>query len=250
MGDILEKVEFLEEKIFAHRGYYDNVNIPENSIKSFKKALKYDYNIELDVHLTSDNKIVVFHDYNLKRMCGINKVIEDCTYEELMKYNLLNTKCKIPLLSEVLNVVSGNCVLLIETKVNKFNGNLEKMLSDILDNYDGLFAIQSFSPFSIYWFKKHRKHYIRGLLSSDFKTWNSITRIKKFLARTLLLDIILSTNFISFDIKALPNKYVSLKIKHKTILGWTVRNEKDYIFASKYCDNVIAEDMNKYVNIT
>ena len=243
----MSKIDFLENNIFAHRGYFDNTDIPENSVKAFKKAIRYGYNIELDVHLTKDKKIVVFHDHNLKRMCGVNKVIEDCTYDELLKYNLLNTNCKIPLLTEVLSIINKKCVLLIETKVYRFNGELEKELSLILDNYDGLFAIQSFSPFSIYWFKKHRKNYVRGLLSSDFKTWSSVSKIKKLLARTLILDVILKTNFISFDIRALPNKYVSSKRKSKTILGWTVRNEKDYKHAMKYCDNVIAEDMNRYL---
>ena len=52
-------------KIIAHRGIFNNLNIPENSIKSFKKALRLGYPIELDVHLTKDNILVVFHDHNL-----------------------------------------------------------------------------------------------------------------------------------------------------------------------------------------
>ena len=56
----------------AHRGMFDNIKIPENSLSSFKKALKYNYSIELDIQLTKDNILVVFHDSNLKRMTGIN----------------------------------------------------------------------------------------------------------------------------------------------------------------------------------
>ena len=61
-------------KICAHRGM---VNIkPENTISSFKEAMKYNIDsIELDVHLTKDNKLVVFHDFTLNRMCGVNNYI-------------------------------------------------------------------------------------------------------------------------------------------------------------------------------
>ena len=58
------------------------------------------------VVITKDNKLVVFHDYNLKRMCNVDKNIEDCTYKELLKYNLLDTKYKIPLLEEVLRLLA------------------------------------------------------------------------------------------------------------------------------------------------
>ena len=170
---------FLTKNLIAHRGLHDvNGGIIENSIESFKLAIDKKYIIELDVHLTKDEKVVVFHDFNLKRMCGVNKRIEDCTYDELLKYNLLDTKYKIPLFSEVLNLINGKVSLLIETKVEK-SGRLEQIMSGMLDNYNGKFAIQSFNPFSIYWFKKHRKDYVRGILSGDFKHNKTMNNLRK-----------------------------------------------------------------------
>ena len=237
--------DFLKNPLFAHRGYFNNTNIPENSIPAFKKAIRYGYNIELDVHLTKDKKIVVFHDFNLKRMCSINKKIEDLTYDELIKLNLLDTKYKIPLLSEVLALINGKVGLLIETKVLKNNGELESLLANLLDDYDGDFAIQSFNVYSIYWFKKHRKKYLRGLLSSDFKRFN-VSNLKRLIGKTLLMDIILRTDFISFDVKALPNRYVANKKNKKIILGWTIRNKEEYEKYKNYCDNLICENMSEY----
>ena len=66
--------------LIAHRGIYNNLNIPENSIKSFKKAVNNGIPIELDIHLTKDNKLVVFHDDNIIRMTGAYKKIRKCTY--------------------------------------------------------------------------------------------------------------------------------------------------------------------------
>jgi len=56
----------LDNLLFAHRGVHNNVDIPENSIKAFKYAIENNLNIELDVQLTKDNTLVVFHDENLK----------------------------------------------------------------------------------------------------------------------------------------------------------------------------------------
>ena len=92
-------------RLFAHRGLFDpGEGIPENSMPAFERAVLCGYPIELDVQVTKDNKIVVFHDYTLGRMCGIDLPLETKTYEELQKLSLQNTGEKIPLFSDVLDV--------------------------------------------------------------------------------------------------------------------------------------------------
>lgn len=241
----IRNLDFLKTRIIAHRGYHDK-KYPENSISAFKKSIRYGYNIELDVHLTKDEKLVVFHDNNLKRMCKIDKCIEDLTYDELLKYNLLDTKYKIPLLSEVLSLINGQVGLLIETKVIKFNGKLEEKLSDMLDNYNGDFAVQSFNPLTISWFKKNRKNYLRGILLSDFNKHN-ISNLKKWILKTLILDIFLKVDFIGYDLRALPSKYIENKRKLKPVFTWTIRTKQDYEKAVMYSDNIIAENMHDYL---
>ena len=54
--------------------------------------------IELDVHLTRDKKLVVFHDDTLQRMCGVSGTVEEKTWEELKTLHLLDTAESIPLL--------------------------------------------------------------------------------------------------------------------------------------------------------
>ena len=69
---------------YAHRGLFDNNSeAPENSLAAFKKAVDAGYGIELDVQLSKDNQLVVFHDATLKRMCGVEGKVWDYTLEEL-----------------------------------------------------------------------------------------------------------------------------------------------------------------------
>jgi len=241
----MKDLEFLSRNLIAHRGYYNNKKgIPENSVLAFKKAIDNNYLIELDVRLTKDQKLVVFHDDNLKRVCGVNKRVKDLTYKELLKYNLFDTTLKVPLFSDVIKLVNGRVPILIETKFHNRYGVLEKILINELSNYKGLYAIQSFYPLSLLWFKTNTKHIPIGLLSSNFK--NNSNSLKKLIGKTLILDLFFKTDFISYDVKGLPNNYLSLKKDKKKIVIWTIKNKKDYDLAKKYTDALICENMYKY----
>lgn len=229
----------LEYNLIAHRGYFDiNKGIPENSIKAFKKAIRYNYMIEFDVRKTKDDKLIVFHDDNLKRCCGINKNIDECTYEELSKLYLFNTSSKIPLFSDVLSIIDGKVPIIIETKGNNKYGILEELMEKELSSYKGEYAIQSFNPLSILWYKRKRPNIKRGLLESV----NSRKKISIF-RKIISFNWILKPDFYSLDTK-LKDK----KEPNKLYLGWTIKDELEY---SKYKDkynNLICENMNLYSN--
>ena len=155
---------FLKKELIAHRGLH-NKSIPENSIPAFKEAIKKNYIIELDVHALKDGNVVVFHDDNLKRLTGFDKKIKDTTYDEIRNLRLNNTNNHIPLFKDVLKLVDGRVPLLIELKYDNKVGFLEDKLINILNDYKGLYAFQSFSPFSLMYLKKY-SNVPRGLLVS------------------------------------------------------------------------------------
>lgn len=220
----MKDLDFLKNNLIAHRGVH-NSNIPENTIQSFIKCVDKNYIIELDIHILQDKTIVVYHDYNLKRLTNKNKVIETLTYEQLSKIKIKN-KYTIPTLKQVMHIVDGKVPLLIEIKDLDNNENFEKELVKILDNYKGKFAIQSLNPFVIDWFKKNRKDYIIGLIvlnEFNYKVFkNSIKKI----------------DFISINKKYLPFKY---NLKNKLLIGWTIKTEEEFNRYNNICDNLICE---------
>ncbi len=227
---MIKNTSFLRNDFIAHRGIYDNIKVPENSIVSFKEAIKNEYPIELDVRLTKDNKVVVFHDKNLLRLCNINKLVKDTNYSELKDYKLLNTNNYIPLLEEVLKIVNGKIPIIIELKIDRKNFTLEREVIKFLNNYHGLYAIQSFSPLSIIYFKMKYPHIIRGLLIKN----------NKYLG---LYSLITKPNFISYNIKRVSKNKI-LKYKNKyLLLGWTVKNKEEYLRNKDICDNLICENI-------
>ena len=105
----------LNERFIAHRGLH-NEKYPENSLSAFEHACEKGYSIEIDIHITKDDRVVVFHDNTLKRMCGADIKPEDSTLDELKAYFLADSNEKIPTLEECLECVNGRSLLLIEFK--------------------------------------------------------------------------------------------------------------------------------------
>lgn len=241
-------LNFLKNKIVAHRGYHDkDKGIPENSMLAFKRAIDENYLIEFDLHLLKDGKVVVFHDDNLKRMTGIDALIKDKTYEEIKQLKLLDTNERIPLFSEVLNLVNGKVPIVIELKYDTKCGFLEDKVLEILKDYKGKYAIKSFNPLTVNYLRKKAPNVIRGQLSSDFKD-DKINIIKKKFIQSMIYNFITKPDFISYDIRALPNKKIKRLRKNKLIMAWTIRDKKTYIKALDMCDTFIMENIEEVLN--
>ncbi|CDA15805.1 glycerophosphodiester phosphodiesterase family protein [Clostridium sp. CAG:571] len=236
----MKDLKFLKETIIAHRGVHNEKDIIENSLEAFKEAVNKNYIIELDVHFLKDGEVVVFHDDNIERMTGINKNLKDCTYDEIRNIKLLNKNTYIPKFSDVLKLVDGKVPILIELKNDNKVGLLESSLVQILKKYNGKYAVQSFNPLSIMWFKNNYPNIIRGQLVCKFKN-KKMDNIKKFILKTMFFNIITNPDFISHSVDDLSYKEVNKIKKNKFILGWNVRNKERYDELIKYYDNLICE---------
>ena len=105
-------------KTIAHRGYV--AKGVENSIEALEGAAEVgaDY-VEFDIILTKDNKFVVMHDFNLKRLVGLNKRVQDMNFDEVVGLTIKqgDFSSKIPSLEEFVNKAKElNINLVIELK--------------------------------------------------------------------------------------------------------------------------------------
>ena len=105
-------------KTIAHRGYV--AKGVENSIEALEGAAEVgaDY-VEFDIILTKDNKFVVMHDFNLKRLVGLNKHVQDMNFDEVVGLTIKqgDFTSKIPSLEEFVNKAKElNMNLVIELK--------------------------------------------------------------------------------------------------------------------------------------
>ena len=228
---------FSSKIIISHRGIHDNQKIFENTLEAIKLAQEKNYIIEIDIHLTKDNKIIVFHDYNTKRITNQDMIIEKSNYQDLNNQNIIH----IPTLEEVLEQVKGTVPLLIEIKQPNKVGKLEQELLKLLTNYKGEYAIQSFNPYVLLWLKKHHPNIIRGQLSYSYNN-KKINKLTKIILKNMLLNKLTTPHFISYKYNELPISKIKKYQKHNIkVLGWTITKKEEYEKYIKNYDNLICE---------
>jgi len=235
----IDKNHFLLNTPICHRGKIDGT-VAENTLSAFEKTIQKEYAIEIDVQLTKDNQVIVFHDADLKRLCNVDKRVEDLNLAEIKKIKIDN-KYPIPTFTEFLNLVNGRVPILIEIKnVNKV-GALEDLVIESLKKYKGKFAVMAFNPRVLTYLKEKAPDIIRGQLSSFFKN-EKLAFYKKFLLSRMFFNKKNQPDFIAYDLENLPNRFVK-KYKDIPLLAWTIRTKEDLNKAkSVSVKNVIFEN--------
>lgn len=129
-----------QTKVIAHRGFSGIA--PENTLISFQKAIELgaEY-LELDVHKTADDSLIVIHDYTIDRTSsnGMKGKVKDMTFAELSavkvgyseQFGTQYEEEKIPTLREVLKLAKGKIKVCIEIKVL----GIEKEVLDMIDHF-------------------------------------------------------------------------------------------------------------------
>ena len=212
---------------YAHRGLHGE-SVPENSLLAFELAVKEGYGIELDVQLSADGEVMVFHDYKLARMTGCEKKLCELTVEELSELRLKGTEERIPTFREVLKLVNGRVPLLVELKGESTDTSLCPKVAELLREYKGAYCIESFNPLLIGKMKKQLPGAYYGLLYT-----NTCKDRKKYSPLNIVISC-MGLNFIARpDFIAYNHKYRNaLVVKITTCLFrapkfvWTVKGEE------------------------
>ncbi len=202
-----QKREAFEGYNYAHRGLHTvDKTVPENSLPAFEAAAKIGYGIELDVRLSADGKLVVFHDDDCLRMCGVDKRVEDMPYSELRELRLGGTSEHIPLFSEVLDLVAGRSLLLVELKHSATQlEELCEVTLEHLQGYEGRYCVESFDPFILAWFRKRAPHIMRGQLAALPKEMaKETTKFNAILIGNLFSNFMARPNFIAYKLGKKP----------------------------------------------
>ncbi|MEE0966984.1 MAG: glycerophosphodiester phosphodiesterase family protein [Bacilli bacterium] len=221
---------------YAHRGLFNNDSeTPENSLPAFKKAVEKGYGIELDVQLTKDDKLVVFHDASLKRMCNIDGKVWEYTLEELQHMTLSGSSQTIPTFEEVLAVIDGKVPFILEYKLDRVQTKVCELSNEVLKNYKGHYCIECFHPLAVMWYKKNRPDILRGQLSSHF--WKEgDKRIINLFPQFLLTNVLARPDFIAYHHTDCNLSLLLNKLFGALMVTWTIQSEEDYKKAKKRYD--------------
>lgn len=230
----------------AHRGLYaQDQSVPENSLPAFAAAAEKGYGMELDIQLSLDGEVVVFHDDTLARMCGIDGRVDAFPLARLREMPLAGTAERIPLLTEVFDTVAGKAPIIIELKTGPRNEELCRkglaLMRAYQKQYGGAFCVESFDARIVAWFRKNAPDILRGQLTDSPRTLGSGRPVLDFIAGNLLSNVIARPQFIAHG----PGRKTALA-RFAEACGampvyWTARPGDDAAALEEYYDAVIFE---------
>lgn len=151
--------------LFAHRGC--SFLAPENTMEAFSLAKRLGApGLELDIHRCKSGQLVVLHDDTLLRTTGLNRHIEECTWDELEDLDAGSwfdkgfSHCRLPMLQEVLETFLPDLYIDIELKTRRTSGDpLPEALAEMLASFgrraEGHITVSSFNPLALRSFKKY-----------------------------------------------------------------------------------------------
>ncbi len=243
-GKRREEIDKYKTVKYAHRGLH-NEERAENSLSAFAAAKEMGFGIELDVRLSKDGELMVYHDDNLSRSVGIDGKFSDFTREELQKMKLSGTDDTIPTFKEVLDLIDGEIPLLVEIKMASGDVGVAEKFVEVIDGYKGDFIVESFNPFALRTVKELRPDILRGILSMEYmKDPKHKGKILYRLLQNLRLNFAMHPDFIAYEKKgyAVPNLRKIRRSFKTPLIAWTVQSKEEEEFALSHgFDTVIFE---------
>lgn len=233
---VLSKINPLLLGGIAHRGFH-NEEFTENGMKAFENALKHGLPIELDVHLTRDNELIVCHDEDLVRTTGKNGIIEDLTVKEIKENYRLLDGGEVPTFLEVLDLVNERVPLVVELKVFRKNyKTLSKKVYEVLServrdkkNY----LLISFDPRSLWPLKK------LGIIRSLLATGGEYFYVYRYFRH--------SVESVDLDQTLFDKKQIQRYHKRYFVNAWTIESLEQLEKVLPYVDTVTFQHMDENV---
>ncbi len=236
----------------GHRGLYKkDQSIPENTLASFRAAVENGYGVELDVQLTKDGEVVVFHDDFVDRETEYKGRVDSFTLAQLQKMSLFGNsgadKC-IPLFTDVMGVLDGNSPTIVELKsTDNYPELCEKTLA-ILRTCKGPYCVESFDPRIVRWFKKNAPDLMRGQLTESYAGWRKeSSAFKSFAMSHLWTNFLTRPHFIAYGSPKRPLAWFVAKKAGAFLVYWTEREANDHALLQKQYDCLIFEHFHPNV---
>ena len=226
----------------AHRGLYaEDQNVPENSLPAFAAARDAGYGVELDVQLSSDGHVVVFHDDGLKRACGADSPVNAMSWELLSVLSLFGTGERMPLLTEVVGLLGDTPVIVELKSAGGNNAQLCQKALDILRLHGRVWCVESFDPRIGAWFRKNAPDVLRGQLADLPRNYDSQPKATALLLGNLLTNFMSRPHFIAYSTAPRPlTVRLCLAMKPMKVI-WTVQPDDDIAEFEKENDSIIFE---------
>lgn len=229
------QLELLFKQPIAHRGLHDkSIGVFENTQSAFEAAIEGGFSIECDVQFSADGIPMVYHDFDLKRLCGIGGDVRAKMASELIQLSVGGSTDKIPTLKAMLNLVAGRVPVILELKGRQADDDgFAGAVLDEIEDYKGPVAVMSFA-----------QHLLRDFHDLGCPCPIGLTaegnEPEIFFEHEEALAF--GVTFFSYGIDDMPNPFIEAQRKQgKKIITWTVRNREQQQLSDHHADQITFE---------
>lgn len=248
----MHALSWLVERPIAHRGLHHAVEgIVENSLSAARAAVCAGYAIECDVQATADGEVVVFHDETLERLTDGYGRLDEKSGAQIADLTLRGAAEGVPTLRALLATIGGAVPLVIEIK-SRFDGSLAlaRRVAEIVADYRGLVAIESFDPDPIAELRASGAAFgLAGVplgmvaqASYDGEDWPGLTAAQRDELAHFAHSARTRPNFLSWNVQDLPHELPRrCREQSVPVTVWTVRTLEQAKAALAFADQIVFE---------
>lgn len=230
------RADWIKDCPIAHRGYHDmNQLVWENTATAFDRAVRFGFAIECDLQMSSDGVPIVFHDYVLKRLCGLDAEVKTMLAADLTAMHVGAASDTVLTLEQMLRQIGGATGLVIELKPQEIphNETFARTVLETIADYDGPAALMSFD-----------KDIVRSLVAMGSDRAIGLTahgkKADQIKNNERALDI--PIDFVSFHVSDLPCPFVeTARARGLPVITWTVRDAASWELTKKHADQITFE---------
>ena len=228
----------------AHRGLFEkDQSVPENTIRAFERAVEHGYGVELDVQLTKDGEVVVFHDDSVDRETEYKGRVDSFSLALLQSMSLFGTSGEtlgIPLFTDVMRVLDEKSPVIVELKTTENYRELCEKTLAILRTFQGPYCVESFDPRIVRWFRKKAPDLMRGQLTENYRGWrHTCGPLKAFAMSHLWTNFWTRPHFIAYGSMERPLALRLASVFGAMTVYWTEKPESDRETLEKRYDCII-----------
>ena len=159
--------------------------------------------------------------------------MENSTLEELKELRLEGTEETIPTLREALEFIDGQVPVILNVLVEDQDYNaISDQICDVLDEYEGVFAVESLDPRVLRWFRKQRREFVRGqVIDYRHSTGGTFKNLLwDFLCASLLMNFLTEPDYISSrpDQRYNPSLWICRCLYRVQRMNWIIRSMEAY----------------------
>jgi glycerophosphoryl diester phosphodiesterase len=239
---------WLTARPIAHRGLHEaGKGVIENTASAAAAAIAGQYGIEVDLQVSADGEVMVFHDDDLDRLTEQKGPLAALSAAELQRVRYKAGDDRIITLGELCDLVAERATLVLELK-SRFDGDtrVAKRAADVLKTYGGPVALMSFDPELVEVVRDVAPTIARGIVAEryyDHPDWKFLSTLRKRYLAFLLHAPRSKPQFVAYRIADLPSPAPSIgrALVELPLLTWTVRTNDDLRRAKRYADQIIFE---------